>query len=53
MSRNTAFPPRLKSMIAILGVVMNKADMGVLGRYERYRSNYYYRKYYSRYGYTA
>ena len=37
----------------VLGVVMNKADMGVLGRYERYRSNYYYRKYYSRYGYTA
>lgn len=37
----------------ILGVVMNKADMSVLGRYERYRSNYYYRKYYSRYGYTA
>ena len=37
----------------VLGVVLNKADMGVLGRYERYRSNAYYRKYYSRYGYTA
>jgi succinoglycan biosynthesis transport protein ExoP len=37
----------------LLGVVMNKADMAVLGRYERYRSNYYYRKYYSRYGYTV
>jgi succinoglycan biosynthesis transport protein ExoP len=37
----------------LLGVVLNKADMNVLGRYEQHRSNYYYKKYYSRYGYTA
>ena len=37
----------------LLGVVLNKADMSVMGRYERYRSNTYYRKYYSRYGYVT
>jgi polysaccharide biosynthesis transport protein len=37
----------------VLGVVMNKANMHALKRYEHYRSNYYYKKYYSRYGYTA
>jgi len=36
----------------ILGVVLNKADTNVLGRYEGYHGNYYYRKYYARYGYT-
>jgi len=36
----------------LLGVVLNKADSGILGRYERYRSKSYYKKYYSRYGYT-
>jgi len=36
----------------LLGVVLNKADTGLLGRYERYRSKSYYKKYYSRYGYT-
>jgi succinoglycan biosynthesis transport protein ExoP len=36
----------------LLGVVLNKADLSVLGRYEYYRSNYYYKKYYRRYGYT-
>lgn len=29
----------------LLGVVLNKADMSVLQRYERYRTTYYYRKY--------
>jgi len=29
----------------LLGVVLNKANMSVLGRYERYRTTYYYRKY--------
>jgi polysaccharide biosynthesis transport protein len=37
----------------LLGVVLNKADLNVLGRYEGYRTNYYYRKYYARYGYTS
>ena len=29
----------------LLGVVLNKANMSVLHRYERYRTTYYYRKY--------
>ena len=37
----------------ILGVVLNKTDLAILGRYERHRSKYYYRKYYQRYGYTS
>lgn len=37
----------------LLGVVLNKADMDTLRRYDHYRSNYYYKKYYSRYGYGA
>jgi succinoglycan biosynthesis transport protein ExoP len=36
----------------LLGVVLNKADMSVFGRYENHRGNYYYNRYYSRYGYT-
>ncbi|HTV28339.1 MAG TPA: polysaccharide biosynthesis tyrosine autokinase [Xanthobacteraceae bacterium] len=37
----------------LLGVVLNKADMNALGRYEGYRGNYYYKRYYARYGYTS
>jgi succinoglycan biosynthesis transport protein ExoP len=33
----------------LLGVILNKVDMGSIGRYERYRDNYYYEKYRSRY----
>jgi succinoglycan biosynthesis transport protein ExoP len=36
----------------LLGVVLNKANMNVLGRYESYRGNYYHNRYYSRYGYS-
>jgi succinoglycan biosynthesis transport protein ExoP len=36
----------------LLGVVLNKADMTRLGRYESHRGNYYHNRYYSRYGYT-
>lgn len=36
----------------LLGVVLNKADVKVLSRYESYRGNYYYNRYYARYGYT-
>jgi succinoglycan biosynthesis transport protein ExoP len=36
----------------LLGIVLNKADMNVFGRYEAYRGNYYYNRYYARYGYT-
>jgi len=36
----------------LLGVVLNKADMNILGRYEGYHGNYYHNKYYARYGYT-
>ncbi|HUI22622.1 MAG TPA: polysaccharide biosynthesis tyrosine autokinase [Methylocella sp.] len=34
----------------LLGVILNKVDMSAIGRYERYRNNYYYEKYRSRYG---
>ena len=36
----------------LLGVVLNKADMNVFGRYASHRENYYYNKHYARYGYT-
>jgi succinoglycan biosynthesis transport protein ExoP len=36
----------------LLGIVLNKANMDTFGRYERYRGNYYYNRYYARYGYT-
>jgi succinoglycan biosynthesis transport protein ExoP len=36
----------------LLGVVLNKADVNVLSRYESYQGKYYYKRYYSRYGYT-
>jgi polysaccharide biosynthesis transport protein len=36
----------------ILGVVLNKVNMATLGRLESNRGNYYYNKYYSRYGYV-
>ena len=36
----------------MLGVVLNKADINILSRYDGYRDHYYYNKYYSRYGYT-
>jgi succinoglycan biosynthesis transport protein ExoP len=36
----------------LLGVVLNKADINVLSRYESYRGNYYQNRYYARYGYT-
>jgi polysaccharide biosynthesis transport protein len=36
----------------LLGVVLNKVDMGSLGRFEGHRKSYYYNKYYSRYGYV-
>jgi polysaccharide biosynthesis transport protein len=36
----------------LLGVVLNKADIRVLSRYESYRGKYYYNRYYNRYGYV-
>jgi len=36
----------------LLGVVLNKADSNIMGRYEGYHGNYYYNKYYARYGYA-
>jgi succinoglycan biosynthesis transport protein ExoP len=37
----------------LLGVVLNKADVNVLSRYEGYRGgSHYYKKYYTRYGYS-
>jgi len=36
----------------LLGVVLNKADLKALGRYDARRGSYYHNRYYSRYGYT-
>jgi polysaccharide biosynthesis transport protein len=36
----------------LLGVVLNKADMSTFARYQSHRGNYYYNRYYARYGYT-
>jgi len=36
----------------LLGVVLNKANIKVLDRYENYYGRSYYKKYYARYGYT-
>ena len=36
----------------LLGVVLNKVDMNIFGRYASHRENYYYNKHYARYGYT-
>jgi succinoglycan biosynthesis transport protein ExoP len=36
----------------LLGVILNKADINLLSRYEGYRGKYYYNRYYARYGYT-
>jgi succinoglycan biosynthesis transport protein ExoP len=35
----------------LLGVVLNKANLGVLNRYERYLGNYHHNKDDARYGY--
>ena len=35
----------------LLGVILNKADTNVMGRYEGFHGNYY-NRYYARYGYT-
>jgi len=36
----------------LLGVVLNKADLNLFGRYESHRRNYYYNRQYARYGYV-
>jgi len=36
----------------LLGVILNKADINALSRYEGHRGKYYYNRYYARYGYT-
>jgi succinoglycan biosynthesis transport protein ExoP len=36
----------------LLGVVLNKANLNLLGRYESHRGDYYYNRYYARYGYV-
>jgi polysaccharide biosynthesis transport protein len=38
---------------ATLGVVLNKADLAVLGRYDRHRGAGYHKKLYKKYGYMA
>jgi polysaccharide biosynthesis transport protein len=36
----------------LLGVVLNKVDIGVMSRYDSDRGNYHYNRYYQRYGYV-
>jgi succinoglycan biosynthesis transport protein ExoP len=36
----------------LLGVVLNKANLNILSRYETHRGDYYYNRYYTRYGYV-
>jgi polysaccharide biosynthesis transport protein len=36
----------------LLGVVLNKADIRLLGRYESHRGDYFHNRYYARYGYV-
>ena len=36
----------------LLGVVLNKVDMNIMGRYAGHREQLYYNKHYARYGYT-
>jgi succinoglycan biosynthesis transport protein ExoP len=36
----------------LAGVVLNKVDMDLFGRYASHRESYYYNKLYARYGYT-
>lgn len=36
----------------LLGVVLNKVDMNIFGRYANHHEGYYYNKRYARYGYT-
>jgi polysaccharide biosynthesis transport protein len=36
----------------LLGVVLNKANIKLLGRYESHRGDYYYNRHYARYGYV-
>ncbi len=37
---------------SLLGIVLNKVDFNLLGRYDGYGSGYYHNKYYAKYGYT-
>jgi succinoglycan biosynthesis transport protein ExoP len=45
-----ASAPELHSRL--LGVVLNKANVKVLQRYESYYGAYYHKQYYARYGYS-
>jgi succinoglycan biosynthesis transport protein ExoP len=37
----------------LVGAVLNRVDIGALGRYDGYGAKYYFNKYYTRYGYTG
>jgi capsular exopolysaccharide synthesis family protein len=51
VQQQLAAAPELHDLL--LGVVLNKADIRVMGRYEEYYGSYYSKKYYGRYGYSA
>ncbi len=51
VQRQLSAAPELHDLL--LGVVLNKADVRVMGRYEEYYGSYYDKKYYGRYGYSS
>lgn len=51
VQQQLAAAPELHDLL--LGVVLNKADIRVMGRYEEYYGSYYSKKYYGHYGYSS
>ena len=51
IQRQLGSSPEIQSRL--LGVVLNKANMKVLERYEYHYGGYYHKKYYARYGYGS
>jgi polysaccharide biosynthesis transport protein len=51
VQRELSAAPELHDLL--LGVVLNKADVRVMGRYEEYYGSYYSKKYYGSYGYSS
>jgi succinoglycan biosynthesis transport protein ExoP len=50
VKRTLASAPEIQARL--LGIVLNKTDTKIMGRYESYQSKYHYNKYYARYGYV-
>jgi len=50
VERSIAETPVLRQKL--LGAVLNKVDHAIMNRYDLFRGNYYYNRYYQRYGYV-